>query len=57
MEANFQASSLTGVGGELGDRLMHAGRQAFLNRSPYKISILLLCFAQDGLSKTIVASN
>jgi len=41
MHANFQASSLIGVGGEWGDR-------PFLNGSLYKISKLPPCFAQEG---------
>jgi len=47
--ANFQASSFTGVGGGGGDRPTHTGRQAFLNRSVFKISKLLPRFAQDEL--------
>jgi len=46
--ANFKASSYTDVGGEWGDRWTHTGRQAFINRSLYKIFKLLPRFAQDG---------
>jgi len=35
MLANFQASSLPGVGGGGGDKQTHTGCQAFLNRSLY----------------------
>jgi len=45
MIANYQASSFPGVGVEWGDSLTHTGCQAFLNRSLYKISRLLLRFA------------